>query len=215
MSKSIAHIEENCNFAAIKNGAWMMDIKWAELLGGAAMAQLIQAGYDWYKRKEAKKNGASKAIINQAAVQGALVAIPYHEVQRRVIFCAHNGGGRLNAKEPTYISVLYEDTHEPFFPIINDIQKWRPDAQYLEMLGSLVQKGVLRFHISDIPAGKMRDMYENAGAKYAELYYYGETEAKIYYGSFVSSNDIKHFGLSTRIALDIAINKIRNTLKFQ
>ncbi len=184
------------------------DIDWGALIGGAAGAKALDVLWNFLKIKSQAKSIASRNISDTVAIYTALQSIPTHQCKRRIIFKAHNGGKAIDSRTQTRVSVMYEDFHDPFVSIIEEVQGWRMDESYARMVNTLCKEKLLILSTNSMEKGRLKDLYESTGVKYSCLHYLGEDAKSIYFSSFASDNDISEFDAATRTKIESAIDKI-------
>lgn len=189
-------------------------IDWGALIGGAAGAKALDVFWNFLKLKRDSKSIASKNIDNTVSIYTALQSIPSHQCRRRIIFKAHNGGKAIDSRTQTRVSVMYEDFHEPFKSIIDDVQGWRMDESYIRMVSRLCKEKTISILTSDMEVGRLRDLYESSEVKYSLLHYIGEDAKNIYFSSFASHTEIPEYDAQTRSRIDATIDKIIKHLNF-
>lgn len=189
-------------------------IDWGALVGGAAGAKALDVIWNFFKLKRESKSIASRNIDSTVAIYTAMQSIPSHQCRRRVIFKAHNGGKTIDSRTQTRVSIMYEDFHEPFHSIIDEVQGWRMDENYARMVNRLCKEKYFDLHTEEMEKGRLRDLYESSGVQYSCLHYLGEDAKNIYFSSFASHTNIPEFDAQTRSRIDTAIDKIIKHLNF-
>lgn len=134
------------------------------------------------------------------------------QVERFIIFKAHNGGGFIRPNTPLYVSAIYEDYTHPFHSVKDSLQKLEVDEGYLRMLASINTKNKVIITTATLEKGFLKDLYESEGVKYAEIYYLGQDRKSLYFCSAASSF-IWEDNSYNRAALNLGITKIRNNIK--
>ena len=192
----------------IKEDMAQEGVDWSSLLGGAAGAKALDVLWNWIKIRKDSKSIASKNISDTVAIYTALQSIPAHQCKRRIIFKAHNGGKTIDSRTQTRVSIMYEDFHEPFVSIIEEVQGWRMDESYARMVNGLCKDKLLHLSTENMEKGRLKDLYESSGVKFSCLHYLGEDAKNIYFSSFASDNNISEFDAVTRTKIESAIDKI-------
>jgi len=189
-------------------------IDWSSLIGGAAGAKALDVLVNFFKLRRNAKSIASKNIDNTVAIYTALQSIPSHQCRRRIIFKAHNGGKTIDSRTQTKVSIMYEDFHDPFNSIIDEVQGWRMDESYARMVNRLCKEKVLALHTAEMEKGRLRDLYESSHVEYSLLHYLGEDAKNIYFSSFASHTPLPEFDAHTRSRIEAAVDKIIKHLNF-
>ena len=189
-------------------------IDWGAVVGGAAGAKALDVLWNFLKLKRDSKSIASKNIDNTVAIYTALQSIPAHQCKRRIVFKAHNGGKAIDSRTQTRVSIMYEDFHDPFLSIIDEVQGWRMDESYARMVNKLCKEKFLILATDEMEKGRLKDLYESSGVMYSCLHYLGEDAKSIYFGSFASHTPLPEFDAYTRSRIDAAVDKIIKHLNF-
>jgi len=189
-------------------------IDWSSLVGGAAGAKALDVIWNFFKLKRDSKSIASKNIDATVAIYTALQSIPAHQCKRRIIFKAHNGGKTIDARTQTRVSIMYEDFHDPFQSIIDEVQGWRMDESYARMVNRLCKEKSIALNTEEMEKGRLRDLYESSYVRYSLLHYLGEDAKNIYFSSFASHEILAEYDAHTRSRIDAAVDKIVKHLNF-
>jgi hypothetical protein len=189
-------------------------IDWGALVGGAAGAKALDVLWNFFKIKRESRSIASKNIDNTVAIYTALQSIPTHQCKRRIVFKAHNGGKAIDSRTQTRVSIMYEDFHDPFTSVIDEVQGWRMDESYARMVNKLCKEKFLILSTEEMEKGRLKDLYESSGVKFSCLHYLGEDAKSIYFSSFASHTQIPEYDAYTRSRIDAAVDRIIKHLNF-
>lgn len=130
-------------------------------------------------------------------------------VERFLIFKAHNGGGVISPNGDLFISTLYEGYKEPFTSVKSKYQKLPVDIVYAKMLLEIIRTKKVDYNVEDIPEGILKDIYLKEGVKKSLLYFLGQDRKNVYFCSCASSQDI----IYDEIAVDLGVNVVKLNIR--
>jgi hypothetical protein len=139
----------------------------------------------------------------------------YTDVQRFIIFKAHNGGGLIKPNTPLYVSALFEDFTAPFDSVRDKYQKIEVDEEYIRMLAYVCRQKVFVAKPEELKDDSLlKQVYHLDGVKYSEIYYLGQDKRNLYFCSCVSSTEEAwQHNDAQKATINLAINSIRNNIK--
>jgi len=130
-------------------------------------------------------------------------------VERFLIFKAHNGGGVITPNGELYVSTLYEDYTDPFISVKADYQKLPVDVVYAKMLLEIIKNKKVDYKIEEVPEGILKEIYLKEGVRRSLIYFLGQDRKNVYFCSCATSQDI----IYDEITVDLAVNKIKQNIK--
>lgn len=135
------------------------------------------------------------------------------EVQRFIIFKAHNGGGLIRTNTPLFISALHEDYSSPFTSVKANYQQISIDGEYIRTLSAICEDKVIKFKTSEMKDGLLKDIHIAEGIRYAEIYFLGQDRKNLYFTSIASAwEDGWSKDPEQELVVKLAINTIRNNI---
>ncbi len=135
------------------------------------------------------------------------------DVERFLIFKAHNGGGLIRPMTPLYASVIHEDYTEPFTSVKEKYQQLRIDSEYIRLLDQVCGLKKVEIYTKDVKSQFLKEIYDGEGVKYSEVFFLGQDKKNLYYCSIVSSKEKAWQNHKDQeLAISIAINNIRNNI---
>lgn len=181
------------------------------LSGGVSVALIGILGkyleFRWTNRKKGKATiDVIKAVANIYEMMHRVTSET--AVQRMVIFKAENGGGKPKVGAHIYVSAIMESIRTPVLPIVNEYQRLRADASYIELLSEVVTKGHAAYKSSEMPQSLLKTIYLAEKIKYSEVYFLHVTEDAIYYCSVATTEQDDFTEPATALAIQIAIDRI-------
>lgn len=130
-------------------------------------------------------------------------------VERFMVFKAHNGGGVINPTGNLYVSVIYEDYDHPFVSMKDNYQKLSVDVPYAKILVEVIQYKKIDYNTEQMPDCILRQIYVNEGVKRSFIYYLGQDRKNIYFCSCATS----HEQIERKILVDVGVNIIKQNIK--
>jgi hypothetical protein len=135
------------------------------------------------------------------------------EVQRFIIFKAHNGGGLIRTNTPLFVSALHEDYSAPFTSVKETYQQVSVDGEYIRMLSAICENKSVKLKTSEMKEGLLKDIYVAEGVRYAEIYFLGQDRKNLYFTSIASAwEDGWSKDPEQELVVKLAINSIRNNI---
>lgn len=136
------------------------------------------------------------------------------DIERILIFKAHNGGGVIKPNTPLFISVIYEDYCDPFGSVKELYQRLAIDEEYMRMLAILSVQRSIKLTPTSMTTGLLKDIYEGEGIKYAEKYYLGHDKKNIFYCSLGTSKEGGwQDNAYQRMFIQLMVNNLKNNIK--
>jgi len=180
------------------------------LLGGI-MTGLVWVGYMRLMQPH-REQSISETIAQSVALdKAAQDVIRGSSVERCLVLCTTNGGGRPRLGASLYVTAVVNQVDEKHAMRWEKIEKMPVDMDYIKMLERLEVIGVQAVRTSALQEDSLlRDLYENAGVKYAEVHYLSSTDDAFFFASFAT---FTHETLDDcRHDIRMAVNCFRNIL---
>lgn len=130
-------------------------------------------------------------------------------IERFLIFKAHNGGGVISPSGDLYVSALYEGYKDPFHSVKGDYQRLPVDIVYAKMLLEIMRTKKLDYKLEDIPPGILHNIYNKEGVKRSLIYFLGQDRKNVYFCSCATSKEFVDYELN----VDLAVNKIKQNIR--
>lgn len=132
------------------------------------------------------------------------------DVERFVIFKAHNGGGIIKIGSDLYASCVYEDYRSPFKSIKDVYQNVSLDKEYVKTLLEIINNKSTTIITSEQPDSLLKTIYEASGVKKAKLFFLHQDKKYAYYCSVATSNENADFeSAKARLTIDLTVDKIK------
>lgn len=130
-------------------------------------------------------------------------------IERFLIFKAHNGGGVISSTGDLYVSALYEDYTEPFHSVKSDYQRLPVDIVHAKMLLEIMSKKKIDYKVDEIPMGILKSIYQKEGVKRSLIYFLGQDRKNVYFCSCATSKEFIDYELN----VDLAVNKVKQNIR--
>lgn len=186
---------------------------WQELAAAALSGSALREGVIWFKEWRTKKS-QQKGILDKGKMYRIFSdLIEYKGVQLCLTARAHNGGKRLSAFTPQFITAEDGLGSEPFDinVLIEDIQALRLDAQFVEVLNQLVKTNQSILAVATMPPCRLRDLCISHKISYLEAYPLGFKNESFYFYLLGTSNPTDHF---EDVIVRASISTFRDRLEF-
>ena len=187
------------------------------LSGGVAVAivGIISKYLEHRWNSKAAKPKASTTVIKTVAsiYQSMQKVLMSSNVERILILKVENGGGKPKVGAHIYASAIMEVQKDPRITVLDNYQRLRADAGYVELLADLLTKEHVIINVSELPDCLLKTIYKAENIKYSEVYYLHATDEAIYYCSFATSQDEQFNDAKTQLAIEVAVNHITEILK--
>jgi len=180
------------------------------LLGGLATGA-VWVGYMRIVQPH-REQSISETIAQSVALDKvAQDVIRGSSVERCLVLCTTNGGGRPRLGASLYVTAVVNQVDEMHSTRWEKIEKMPVDMDYIKMLERLEVIGAQAVRTASLQEDSLlRDLYEHAGVKYAEVHYLNSTEDAFFFASFAtftqdSLDDSRH-------DIRVAVNTFRQIL---
>jgi len=187
-----------------------MEIMIGFLLGGIATGAVWVA----YMRIVAPQRiqSISETIAQSVALdKAAQDVIRSSSVERCLVLCTTNGGGRPRLGANLYVTAVINQVDERHAANWENVEKMPVDIAYIKMLERLQVIGMQAIYTDALEEGcVLRDIYESARVKYAEIHYLSSTEDAFFFCSFATFTQ-EHLN-DSRHDIRMAVNEFRKIL---
>lgn len=130
-------------------------------------------------------------------------------VQRFIVFKAHNSGGVIKPSCELFVSALYEDYTDPFDSVKAVYQHLPLDSSYVKMLVDVIQNKKVAFTTSEMSEGLLKQIYTEEGVVRSFVYFLGNDRKNIYFCSAATSEE----HITNKIIVDLGVNIIKQNIK--
>jgi len=187
---------------------------WKEILGGTAMGALITAIGQIYLDNKKKKTLASQGVLDASSIYSAMNNCKTNSDYKNIIlYTAHNSGERILACRHQFVSAMFEVYAPPFNSMIERIQNWRIDSSTNEILSEMIVKGKVTSKTTDMPDGRMKDIYLENKIETSEMFMIGETGTKLFYISFMSEKGDAATVARNRSQMELCLDTVMATMR--
>lgn len=133
-------------------------------------------------------------------------------VERFMLFETKDSGRKITPLTPVYVTAILEDYREPFQSSLDDIQNWRTDRAYTELLVDIIANGEKVIDVSQMPDCKLRNLYKSAGVKVCKVIYLHGTDTNMWYCSLASSKQIDFHDTYTANKIETSVNRLKDII---
>jgi hypothetical protein len=180
------------------------------------MGIVVKEGISYWKRKtETKVDLAqnTKDISDVHRIMEHVVNTTFYN--RFMVFVGEDSAGVLAAGKNLYVTAQYEKiTHDEgveIRPIIDQIQRWKADANYYDMFSKMLSEGSVKVKTHDMSPCRLKDIYLMQGVKSCKIYHLMTTKdhSKVFYCS-VASTVREEATDEDRVVIGSAVDKLTN-----
>jgi len=195
-----------------------MEIMIGFLLGGIATGAVWVA----YMRltSPARMASISETIAQSVALdKAAQDVIRGSSVERCLVLCTTNGGGRPRLGANLYVSAVVNQVDEAHATRWEKVEQIPLDIAYIKMLERLQLMGMVVVHTSALEDQCiLRDIYETAQVQFAEIHFLTSTEEALFFCSFATFtqehlNDARHDIRTAVNEFRVILEKVYRTKK--
>jgi len=183
------------------------------LVAGLVVAFRKDATAWWQKRKR-------KILLTTLSDTGMIYAKVFNYIlddertgiERFILFEAKDSGRKITPLTPVYVTAILEDYRKPFKSSLDDIQNWRTDRPYTEMLVELIANEYINVDVASMPESKLKNLYISAGVKSCKIVYLHGTDTHLWYCSLASSKEIDFTNNYTATKVETATNRLKDII---